>query len=39
MTIQRIMTILSYGGQPVRPIGISVGRFNAMIKMAKKALK
>ena len=38
MTIQRLMTILSYGGKPVRPAGISVGRFNAMIKMAKKTL-
>ena len=39
MTIERLKNILSYGGKPVRPIGISVGRFNAMIKMAKKALK
>ena len=39
MTIQRIMTILSYGGKPVKPANVSDVRWNAMIKMAKKALK
>ena len=39
MTIQRLMTILSYGGKPVKPANVSDARWNAMIKMAKKALK
>ena len=38
MTIQRLMTILSYGQIPVKPAGISEIRWNAMIKMAKKTL-
>ena len=39
MTIQRIMTILSYGGKPVKPVNISDVRWTAMIKMAQKELK
>ena len=38
MTIQRLMTILSYGQIPVKPAGISEARWNAMVKMAKKTL-
>jgi len=38
MTIQRLMTILSYGKIPVKPADISEVRWNAMIKMAKKTL-
>ena len=39
MTIQRIMTILSYGGKPVKPANVSDVRWTAMIKMAQKELK
>ena len=39
MTIQRLMTILSYGRKPIRPAGISVLRWNAMVVMAKKTLE
>ncbi len=38
MTIQRLMTILSYGGKPVKPANVSIVRWDAMIKMAKKTL-
>ena len=38
MTIQRLMTILSYGQIPAKPANITVVRWNAMIKMAKKTL-
>ena len=38
MTIQRIMTILSYGGKPVKPANVSDVRWNAMVKMAKREL-
>ena len=38
MTIQRLMTILSYGGKPTKPSGITAVRWNAMIKMAQKTL-
>ena len=38
MTLQRLMTILHFEQTPVRPEGISVGRWNAMVRMAKKML-
>ena len=38
MTLQRLMTILHFDKTPVRPEDISVGRWNAMVKMAKKML-
>ena len=38
MTIQRIMTIISYGGKPVKPANVSDVRWNAMVKMAKREL-
>ena len=39
MTIQRLMTILSYGKMPTKPANISEARWNAMIVMAKKTLE
>ena len=38
MTLQRLMTILSYGQIPAKPANITAVRWNAMIKMAKKTL-
>jgi hypothetical protein len=38
MTIQRIMTIISYGGKPVKPANVSDARWNAMVNMAKREL-
>tara|TARA_Y100000296_G_C5103220_1_gene221092 strand:+ start:92 stop:256 length:165 start_codon:yes stop_codon:yes gene_type:complete len=38
MTLARLMTILHFEQTPVRPKDISVGRWNGMVKMAKKML-
>ena len=38
MTMQRIMTIISYGGKPAKPANISKGRWAAMVKVARKEL-
>ena len=32
MSYERLMNICSYGGFPARPIGVSKGRWSAMIK-------
>jgi len=39
MKIERLMTLISYGADLVRPTGVSVVRWNAMIKRAKKDLE
>ena len=39
MTLARLMTILHFGGKPTRPNGITEGRWNGMVKMAKKTLR
>lgn len=39
MNIKRLMTVLAYGGTPVRPANVSAGRWGAMIKRALTDLR